>query len=146
MIIKTRLVALFTATLVVAPAGVQAEVFKWKDEKGVTHYSENPPSEPVKTLETLRVKSRASSDADSAIDQLNKSRSEIDKKLVDKTPVAKDEKYKEKCEGLRKDLETIKSSDEVRIKEGDAEPRLMSEKEKQDRLDSTQREIKAYCE
>ena len=151
MIKKSHLATLLAASLSLAATEALATVYKWKDEKGVTHYTENPPPDSVKKVETLQVKSRASSDATSSIDQLNKDRdrseqSQSEKKTVDEgKSEARNEKYKEKCDRLKKDQGLINSGATIRLKEGDNE-RVLSEQEKQDRLDQTQRELKAYCE
>ncbi len=40
------------------------ELYKWKDENGVTHFSDSPPAEPGKGVETRQVEEGGSGDFD----------------------------------------------------------------------------------
>lgn len=57
------------------------------------------------------------------------------------------EDYKDKCAKLKADLETLSDkAGRIKIQDEKGEVRTMSEEDRVKRLDSTQRQIKGFCE
>lgn len=111
--------ALALAVAMVTPAG--AAIYKWVDEKGVTHYGEKAPKDTA--TEQVKVSDTTSSDADSEIDRLNKKRAadeEARKKPGGEKPAPKAASPEEKasaastCEQHRKNVEVLRAGRRVR--------------------------------
>jgi len=153
---KQLLMISFLATL---SASVQAaeQFYKWVDDKGVTHYSQSPPDDTTKT-QAVRVSTRLPVGSEAAISNLAKQRAEVTKTQSENkegvTKVGKKaeannapEDYKEKCAKLKADLETLSDkAGRIKIQDEKGEVRTMSEEDRVKRLDSTQRQIKGFCE
>lgn len=165
--IKRQIIIGFLAALsgVVMTSVTHADIYKWTDASGIPHFSDSPPTQG-KDIQAVKVKNHPSSDADTSIKKLNQARedqvqqdkankadstkkSQVTAKAGDKADQQpKDSgKYKEKCTQLTNNLKVM--NEHGRIREQDSttgESRYLSDEEKNDRLDQTQREIKAYCQ
>lgn len=146
-----------------ASAAHAAKFYKWTDEKGVTHYTVDPPPPGAKSSE-VRIKTSSYSDAEepapAAGTPLNKKAAGTGKgdaakgkanagatgKKEDKAVPPAPERYAERCKTLRTNLETIQAHAQVRETDPSGETRMLSNEEKTARTEDLQREIKAYCE
>ncbi len=127
-----------------------AEMYKWVDENGDTHYSQAPPVSDVKveTIEPPR-----SVDTESAQKELQRKLEKInaitDKRLLAKEEMEKEEaeaeKTKEKCEQLNKRLTSLLVR--PRANKTDEEGNLvrMGEEERQKDIKDTTQQIKEKC-
>lgn len=128
--------ALALAVAMVTPAG--AAIYKWVDEKGVTHYGEKAPKDTA--TEQVKVSDTTSSDADSEIDRLNKKRADDEaarKKAAGEGPAtatstAAGEKSpaqakEDACAQNRKNLENLRSGKRVRVVGDDGQKRLLDD-------------------
>ena len=143
--------------LLAAPA-MAAQFYKWTDENGVTHYSEAPPPDSVKSSTAIKVPSRQPSGAETATQNLQKQREAALKALdeagkkgastANAPAAAKDnkEQYAERCKQLKANLAVMENSGRVSEKDDKGEKRILTEEEKTKRLDDTRRQIKAFCE
>lgn len=158
--------SLFSVLMSMSSLNQAAESFyKWVDERGVTHYSQNPPEETSKVKpETVNVSTYVPRGADDAVKKSEQQRTEkIDTlktnkngkegvtktgdnaKKTDISKVKAD--YKEKCAAQQKNQEALTSrGDNVRITDANGEQRKMTSEELAQKRDETQRLIKAYCE
>ncbi|MGH8493635.1 MAG: DUF4124 domain-containing protein [Moraxellaceae bacterium] len=156
----STLATLITAILLTTTAGA-AQFYKWTDDQGVTHYSEEPPPASASKSSEVKVRTRLPSGAQTQIDKEAKpvddknaksQPKKDDKAAPDKTSTDKaadnqtPEQYQEKCKALKANLETMQSHGRVREADKEGNLRALSEEEKQRRMDETQRGIKAYCE
>lgn len=128
---------LFTAAALalalVTPAG--AAIYKWVDEKGVTHYGEKAP-EGAKPAQ-VKVTDTTSSDAEDEINELNARRNaeaEARKKAAEggagKAPSAEDiALHNQACAQHRKNLEALRSGKRVRMAGDDGKPRALSDED-----------------
>jgi hypothetical protein len=166
---KTIALASLLALALGASAAHAAKFYKWTDDKGVTHYTVDPPPAGAKSSE-VRVKTRSYSDAEDATAAGQKGgaaaksgtgagtgKPAAGKEAAGGKPAAtrsgdgKDAKpapgqYAEKCKALRSNLQSMEEHARVKVQEANGEVRVLTEEEKAARLDATQREIKAYCE
>lgn len=151
---------LLLATTVVSAA---EKFYKWTDAEGVTHYSEGPPPDSATNASAVKVHTKLPSGSATAAENLQKQRDGSSKTDKDKkdgkdtktatTPASPPaaankttEKYAEKCKQLQANLTTLQEHARVKVKDEKGEERFMTPEEKDGRLDSTQREIKAYCQ
>ena len=137
--------------------------YKWVDDRGVTHYSQSPPEDNVKTktkAETVTVSTHQPVGSDAAISNLEQKRSaavkekELGKEGITKTgtkPTADTSKvpdqYKEKCAILKQNAQYLsEKGGRVSVKDEKGVVRKLSAEEVIKQTDQTKREIKAYCE
>ncbi|HEX4869740.1 MAG TPA: DUF4124 domain-containing protein [Moraxellaceae bacterium] len=154
--------ALLTLALAASTAEA-AKFYKWTDADGVTHYSADPPAEGAGKASEIRVKSRPATDntpaaatpaagaaAGGAAASTGKDKADAgkDKKKDEATKATGKEpaQYAEKCKQLRQDLQTIQEHERIKTRDANGEVKVLSDDEKNARLDATQREIRAYCE
>ncbi|HEX5277894.1 MAG TPA: DUF4124 domain-containing protein [Fluviicoccus sp.] len=129
------------------------DFYKWVDDKGVTHYSQNPPETAGKTsVQTVNVRTRIPHDSEQAIADLEKKRAELlkskedgaKKKGDDKTAASEKELNKAKCPQWKQDLEVLQKAN-VSEDDGKGNVKVMSEEDKKKRIELTQKYLKDYC-
>lgn len=146
--------ALLGATLLASPV-MAGQFYKWTDEQGVTHYSEEAPPQTAKNAAEVKVQTRTPSGAAAAVENLQKQREATtkamteaaakDKKTSAGTPADKSQ-YAERCKQLRANLETMESHGRISELDAKGEKRILPDEEKNKRMDDTKRQIKAYCD
>lgn len=150
--IKRRLLLfpiLLTALLMASP--IQAgKFYKWVDDKGVTHYGENPPD--TETASVLNVKSGASSDQAQAIDALEARRKAAN---TPNTPSADDksavieQKNREimakNCNIQRQNMSQLKANRRVKETNDKGEVRYLNEEEIANRIKEVESYISENC-
>ena len=135
--------------------------YKWVDDRGVTHYSQSPPDDNVKTktkAETVTVSTHQPVGSEAAISNLEQKRSDNIKeqskegvkktgaKAASETKKAPDQ-YKEKCVQLRQDAKDLEEKgNRFSVKDEKGEVRKLNEEEVIKRADETKRSIKVFCE
>lgn len=161
------LLSLLAPLLAAAPAEA-AKFYKWTDAQGVTHYSADPPPASAGKTSEVRVRTRQADEA--AAEQAEQAEAAGEgakpatagKPAAPAKPAAKGEaaegkdknaaaakgpeQYAEKCKQLRSNLQSME--EHARVKEADdkGEVRVLTDEEKNARLDATRRQIKAFCE
>lgn len=122
--------------LAITPAW-SAEVFKWTDENGVTHYSDAPPE--GRRYDTLNVRGQATSTVDPAA-------AATPAPGADAAATAKSN-AQSNCEIARKNAKTFAESQNVQMdRDGDGKPESLSEADKAKELARTEELIRIYCE
>lgn len=147
------------------PAHAASKFYKWTDEQGVTHYTIDPPPATAKAAGEVKVRAQhtpvdeapaaaatgkagAGGGAPGKDDKAKgkDKEKEKDKDAAKKDPKPGDERYAERCQKLRADLQTIQEHARVRVSDGEGEARTLSDEEKTAKQDEIQRQIKAFCE
>lgn len=143
------------------PAQAASKFYKWTDEQGVTHYTIDPPPATAKASSEVKVRNpytsvdapaapadgKAAGGAAAGKDDKAKGKDkEKDKDTAKKDDKAGDERYAERCQKLRADLQTIQEHARVRVSDSGGEARTLSDEEKSAKQDEIQRQIKAFCE
>lgn len=159
---KTIALASLLALALGASAAHAAKFYKWTDDKGVTHYTIDPPPAGAKSSE-VRIKTQSYSDAEEAAPAAPGKAAGAGKPAAAKDKPAAapakaggkkeeaavppaPERYAERCKSLRTNLETIQAHAQVRETDDKGETRMLTNEEKSARTEDLQREIKAYCE
>ena len=163
---------LITGLLLFTSFNLHAAIYKWVDEQGNTHYSQNKPASATKT-ERIKVSSERPEDTSSyKKPSLNKpeeadpaaegeetadstpqteeekqkqAEQEAAKKAAEEKPKISKKKKKAGCESARRNLSTMQSRGQIRTKDKDGNYRYMSDAEKQARIKRTQDIIKKNC-
>ena len=115
-------------TLLLATPAFAAKVYQWKDEKGVTHYSDAPPP-------GQDVKGRNLVNKDGAAPQASQ-------------PVAKPVAANANCTNARSNLSVLQGGGQVGVDEDkDGKPdRSLNDSERANRTALAEAQIKTYCE
>lgn len=129
------------------------KVYKWVDEQGVTHYGEKAPKGSESTK--IKVSDTTSSDADSEIDRLNKTRADIQSARTESEPAKPaangkaaenlDEANRKACETHRNNLTALKQGKRPRVLDESGMTRVLTEAERQAHVDLAESELKR-CE
>jgi hypothetical protein len=150
----TTALAAFLGTLLLA-SPVMADIYKWKDARGVTNYSAEPPANATDVVR-VKVSGKMPSDSEAAVQNLEKQREDT-KKAQEKeakkpaTPASTadkktPEKYTERCKQYQDNMKTMQEHAQIRVTENNGEVRTLTDEEKQAKMDETQRQMKAFCE
>ncbi|WP_462379466.1 DUF4124 domain-containing protein [Pseudomonas sp. Marseille-QA0892] len=133
--------------LITSPVAVAAQVYKWQDANGSLHFSELPPN----GVESLRVDTRlaqASGPTTLPLPRLDSQKAEDEQRAIDervKAEVAEQEANRNMfCTTLRTNLAHLKNNPRVRVQEG-GEPRRVTEEERQQHIQDTEKRIADNC-
>ena len=131
-------------------SNIYAEVYKWVDKDGHTHYGEKPPGEGASTVDI-----DTHPDIDENVEKHNKERGKLleiyeeERKMKEdkKQQAEKEEKeLREKCAALENELKDMKQTGLVFYDlDENGERRYISEKELAARVDQMQKKYDKYC-
>ncbi len=135
--------------LVLLCAPLQAQVYKWQDEKGETHYSQTPPpGAPAHRLQ-LHGTPRHAGQPDphlkqrlEAFDRRRQQEQEAQHKRAETAEQAA--LRKQNCASARSNLQTLESHGQIKLKEGEAY-RILSEEERQAKIAEARKQIDEFC-
>lgn len=135
--------------LAISATAVAGQVYKWVDDKGVTHFSAQPPQgQQATSINTaLPAPKAAAAEAPKAAPTFesiaNPEQAAIDAK-VKQDVAAKEAERKKYCEDVRTNLAQLQNNPRLRM-EVDGEVRRLSEEERQSRIAETQKSINDNC-
>ncbi|WP_426143111.1 DUF4124 domain-containing protein [Pseudomonas sp. DWP3-1-2] len=130
--------------LAISNTSQAAQVYKWVDAQGVTHFDAQPPAgQAAQEINTATpppapASGRPTDDVDG-----EKQQRAIDTK-VKKQVAAEETRRKENCTTLRTNLAQLKINPRVR-EEVEGGVRRLSEEERQSRISETQKAIDDFC-
>ncbi|MCQ4321383.1 DUF4124 domain-containing protein [Stutzerimonas stutzeri] len=122
-----------------------AQVYKWVDAEGVTHFGAQPPQgQPTETLNTAVAPPKPGVTESTASEQSGESEQrDIDRKV--KRQVAEQEAERQRyCTTLRTNLAQLQNNPRVRVEE-DGGTRRLNEEERQARIGETRQKIADNC-
>jgi len=133
--------------LVLALCGnvMAAQVYKWVDAQGVTHFGAQPPQgQQVETVNTVTAPAKSTTmPAPVAEDETEDDQQSIDRKV--KRQVAEQEAERKRyCETMRTNLAQLQNNPRVRVEEK-GETRRITEEERQARITETRDKIAENC-
>lgn len=136
----TRTTALAVALLVCAPAS--AQVYKWVDEEGVTHYTQQPPPGGKAQIINPNVASpEVPAAASSGANQGSGSGGDSGQAGGGN---GGQQSMAEFCKQLREEAQLLASDRQVKVRSGDSVTDLTGDA-RQQRLQSTRSQIQQYC-
>ncbi len=120
-----------------------AQVYKWVDAQGVTHFGAQPPQgQQVETVNTV-VAPGKSVTAPAPQEKSEPDQQSIDRKV--KQQVAEQETERKRyCETMRTNLAQLQNNPRVRVEEN-GETRRITEEERQARITETRDKIAENC-
>lgn len=146
-----RTIFLGSLLLALAPTVMAAQVYKWVDAQGTTHFGAQPPegtSASAVNTNTAQPKPSNFPPPTPTKPTLPPSADEKQKAIDDKVKqeVAQQEAQRAKqCEQLRVDLAQMKNNPRVRVDDGNGELRRITEEERQDRIAKSEKDIRENC-
>lgn len=131
-------------------SATSAEMYKWIDENGNTHYSQSPP---VSDVEVETIAPPKSVDTDSAQKNLQgnleKANTLRDERLLAQEEKEKEklekEQQKEQCQQLKQKLNTLQARARANKKDDDGNIVKMTEEERQGIINDTKQRIDDKC-
>ena len=140
--------ALLLALLV--SAAVQAEIYRWVDENGVTIYSQTPPPDS----EAKRIKtSPAPTGAENSQRQLEEEMQKLEDYREDKA-LAEEKRQKEErerqlneenCRKARSNLDNLTALSRRLLKMPDGSYQRLTEEQRQQKMEEARKMIEKYC-
>ncbi|QEY73597.1 DUF4124 domain-containing protein [Pseudomonas denitrificans (nom. rej.)] len=147
-----RTIFLGSLLLVLAPTVMAAQVYKWVDAQGITHFGAQPPEgTDAATVNTNTAPPKASSNFPppaAAKPVLPPSADEKQKAADEKVrqEVAQQEAERvQQCERLRADVAQLKNNPRVRVDDGNGDLRRITEEERQGRIAASEKSIRENC-
>ncbi|MEZ3133065.1 DUF4124 domain-containing protein [Stutzerimonas kunmingensis] len=133
--------------LVLALCGnvMAAQVYKWVDAQGVTHFGAQPPQgQQVETVNTVTAPAKSTTmPAPVAEDETEVDQQSIDRKV--KRQVAEQEAERKRyCETMRTNLAQLQNNPRVRVEEK-GESRRITEEERHAKIAETRSKIDENC-
>lgn len=130
---------LFTSLAISQSALSSDKVYTWTDAQGVVHYGERPPKDTKATL--IRTRTGHSDPAPQS--EAPAAPQETTEQPQQTSGV---EKNAQQCTTARQNLTTLTGYARVKIADANGETRYLSEEEKQQKMDETQKVIDQVCE
>lgn len=122
-----------------------AQVYKWVDAQGVTHFGAQPPQgQQVETVNTVVAPGKSvTAQAPASQEKSEPDQQSIDRKV--KQQVAEQEAERKRyCETMRTNLAQLQNNPRVRVEEN-GETRRITEEERQARITETRDKIAENC-
>ena len=139
VIVGSLLLALSSSTMA-------AQVYKWVDAQGITHFSAQPPQ--GQAAPTMNTVTQTPKPAAAEPDASESSASLVDQEKIDrkvKQQVAEQEAERKRyCETLQTNLAQLQNNPRVRVEEN-GEVRRLKEEERQSRIAETKQKIEENC-
>ncbi|OCX92465.1 MAG: glycosyltransferase [Pseudomonas sp. CO183] len=122
-----------------------AQVYKWVDAQGVTHFGAQPPQgQQVETVNTVTAPAKpAATPQPVEQDEAEADQSSIDRKVKQQV-AAQEAERKRYCETMRTNLAQLQNNPRVRV-EDNGETRRLTEEERQSRINETRDKIAENC-
>lgn len=133
-------IALLTTGLTLPLMG-SAQIYKWVDEDGITHFSERPPKNTPAAL--IKPKTGHSEPVfyGGASSPAREPEPEIPEGMVTEA-----EYHQERCEVARQNLQALKNFGRVKVRRDDGEIHYLSEQEQQERVATNQQMADESCQ
>lgn len=144
-----RMIITSSLLLAMSATAMASQVYKWVDEKGVTHFSAQPPqgqqatSVNTATPQPKPAPAEASKAAPTFESIADPEQAAIDEKVKQEV-AAKEAERKKYCTDVRTNLAQLENNPRVRA-EVDGEIRRLSEEERQTRITEAQKSISDNC-
>lgn len=137
-----------TASLLLALSGAASasSVYKWVDAQGMTHFGAQPPEGQKATEINTAAPEPATPPApnESAINKPDPQQREIDDKVKEQVAAQESERA-EYCEKTKTNLAQLKNNPRLQVEKEDGKMARLSEKERQQKITDTQKQITDNC-
>jgi hypothetical protein len=140
---------LWFVLLVLTSAPLQAEVYKWQDDRGETHYSQTPPpGVPASKLQPHATPNHAGQPdprLKKSLEAFDKRHQQDQEAAQKRAAAAQQAELKtQNCTRARTNLQTLQGHGQIKLKEGDGY-RMLPEGERQAKIAEAQKQIDEFC-
>lgn len=152
MLAKTPVLFGLLLGLVFSVPAHAAEIYKWIDEDGVTHYGQEPPpsadakrvgvdSPPDEEVERER---QEMEDTGEELEANREARREAERE--ERRSAEEREQRERRCADLRESLKKLTENRRLLVPDGEGDVRRLPEEERQERVAERRRQIEENCE
>lgn len=142
---------MFLSLLAIAPASVHADLYKWTDSQGKTHYSDQPPSSDTRSIgRSSAGPSAITRDAQKSLDQKEDAYQKR-KKAADEARAKADAEAdqarikRENCDKARRNFATLQNTPRVYTTNAAGQRVYMDDAARAEAMASSQRAIAENC-
>lgn len=132
-----------------APCALAQQMYKWVDEKGVTHYSETPPPDGTKGASKIEVKTptpdRAPTDNWREREAQSKERRAKQGVQDEQERMKEDSQRASNCRRAQRQADTMTHPGSIYRLNEKGERVFMEDKERAAKLDEAQQDVARYC-
>ena len=129
-----------------------AEIYKWVDEEGVTHYTQQPP--PASQASRVDVTGPGEAEIEREQRAMEQTAAELEAAREQRRESAREEARAERqearraqqCAQLRENIETLADRRRLRVRDGEGRVRRLSEEERRQRLAERRAELDEHCD
>ena len=143
-----RMMILGSLLLTLSATSMAGQVYKWVDDKGITHFGANPPQGQSATSINTTIAQPKTPSPDAKPAAMPENSGDTDQQAVDakvKQQVAKDAAERKKyCDSVRTNLAQLQNNPRLRAEVNGEQVRL-SEDDRQARITEAQKAIKDNC-
>lgn len=142
---RKRWIAVIASTLLCGATAADAEVYKWTDEDGVTHYTEQPPPDrgEASVLDPqVGAPSSQGPEQQGNEQQGTEQTAEPDDAAGEGEDTQSVEAF---CKELRQNIETLKGDGPVKVRTGEDTLKTLDGEERQARLERAQSQLESQC-
>lgn len=141
-----RLAALLLALCPLMAAG---QVYKWVDEKGVTHYSENPPPDKKATKVETGPAVAPTPSPDWRQKEIDAKRRGIERKRLDEAAQRKEEHEEQvrkgRCRSAQRDLDVLRAERPLYHVNEKGERVFLEDKNRPAEIQRARHDVEKYC-
>ncbi|MBG6286037.1 MULTISPECIES: DUF4124 domain-containing protein [Pseudomonas] len=147
-----RTIFMGSLLLALAPTVMAAQVYKWVDAQGITHFGAQPPEGAnASAVNTSTAQPKATSNfpppvvAKPTLPPSNDEKQKAaDEKVRQEVAQQEAERIKQ-CELERTNLAQLKNNPRVRVDDGNGDVRRITEEERQERIATSEKNIRENC-
>lgn len=146
-----RLVCLALSTLACTQLA-HADIYKWVDEQGQVHYSQQPPQDrPAEQMKTPAPPTIAPGAAREQIDELIESQQAAEQEKLKQQQQAEFEQEQQRirqqnCEKAKHNLQQYRDNPGRRFRDAEGNVARLSEEQRQQRIEESQQRVDEYCQ
>ncbi|WP_027897728.1 DUF4124 domain-containing protein [Zestomonas thermotolerans] len=140
-----RMILTGSLLLALSASAMASQVYKWVDEKGITHFGAQPPQgQTAEQIDTKVPQIRSVAPTAAAGSQEDPEQKAADEKV--RREVARQEAERKKyCETTRNNLAQLRNNPRVRVTDENGAPRRLGEEERQQRIREAEEAIAKNC-
>lgn len=127
-------------SLFASHAVAQSVVYKWVDERGVSQYTQTPPT--GRNYETVRMGTGGQRSTEPEAE----AESTAEPGAANPVSTAADQERQEYCDAARRNLETLESDQAVMLEaEEGGEPAMLDDAQRAEQMQVAQRQVTLFC-
>lgn len=142
----------FATMALLVSVSVQAQIYKWVDENGQTHYSQQPPtSGEAQLMDVPRPPPINAEEAQQEVDELIEQQQEAEKAELEAQQAAEEEAKQQaikdkNCQIARQNLTNYQNNPGRRVVDEEGNVTRLAEEDRQQKMVEFQEQIDLYCQ